>query len=240
MKIGLLNACTPAEELEFKTLELDNFRDFVNLVPNKIEMHDYRITEDDFPNSPAECDGYIITGSPAGAYDTHPWIPKLSQFIRDTHAAGIKMVGICFGHQILAHALGGEAKKSEKGWGMGLREFNLETEERPEWLTLPADNGECNLYFCHQDQVVTLPKNAKRLAGSEFCPNAMFTLDDQILGMQGHPEFTNKTMDVTVDYFTGKLDDDFIEEVVSTTQTEVNPDDKVAAEWVVNFLGAGV
>ncbi|MFT5193236.1 MAG: GMP synthase-like glutamine amidotransferase [Cellvibrionaceae bacterium] len=236
MKIGLLNACTPAEEIEFQTLEYDNFRNFVDLAPNQIELHDYRITEDDFPADPAECDGYIITGSPVGAYDTLPWIPKLMQFIRNTHAAGIKMVGICFGHQILAHALGGEAKKSEKGWGMGLREFTLETDDRPDWLTLPADSGECNLYFCHQDQVVQLPKNAKRLAGSEFCPNAMFTLDDQILGMQGHPEFTKQTMDVTVDYFTGKVDDDFIQDVAASYQSDTNPDDTVAAQWIVSFL----
>ena len=236
MKIGLLNACTPEEEIEFQTLEYDNFRDFIDLVPNEIELHNYRITEDDFPLTPAECDGYIITGSPSGAYDTLPWIPKLIDFIRDTHAAGIKIVGMCFGHQVLAHALGGEAKKSEKGWGMGLRQFQIETENRPDWLTLPADSGACNLYFCHQDQVVSLPQNATWLAGSEFCPNAMFAIDDQVLGMQGHPEFTKQTMDVTVDFFNDKLDQGFMQEVTESYQNGAKPDAVVAAEWVVNFL----
>lgn len=236
MKIGLLNACTPEEEIEFQTLEYDNFRGFIDLVPNEIELHDYRITEGDFPVNPAECDGYIITGSPAGAYDTLPWIPKLIDFIRETYGAGIKIVGMCFGHQVLAHALGGEAQKSEKGWGMGLRQFQIQTENRPSWLTLPADSGVCNLYFCHQDQVVSLPQNATRLAGSEFCPNAMFAIGDQVLGMQGHPEFTRKTMDVTVDYFNGKLDDGFMKEVTETYQNGTGPDAVVAAQWVVSFL----
>ena len=236
MKIGLLNACTPAEEIEFNASEYDNFRDFLDLVPNKIELIHYRITEMEFPADPAECDGYLITGSPRGVYDTNRWIAELGDFIRATHAAGVKLVGICFGHQILAHALGGHAEKSDKGWGMGLRPFELNADKAPEWLTLPADSGECNLYFCHQDQVIKLPNNATRLAGSEFCPNAMFTIEDKVLGMQGHPEFSQKTMTDTVDYFNDKLDSEFLSEVSATIGNGKSPDDVHAARWVVSFL----
>lgn len=236
MKIGLLNACTPAEEVEFNASEYDNFRNFLDLVPNEIDLAHYRITEMEFPAEPTECDGYLITGSPKGVYDSNPWIAELGDFIRASHTAGIKLVGICFGHQILAHALGGHAEKSDKGWGMGLRDFEIQANETPEWLTLPADNGECNLYFCHQDQVTKLPKNATRLAGSEFCPNAMFSIGDQVLGMQGHPEFTQKTMVDTVDFFNGKLESDFLEEVSGTVGNGKSADDVHAARWVVEFL----
>ena len=236
MKIGLLNACTPAEEIEFKADEYVNFRNFLDLDPNDIELINYRITEMDFPADPNECAGYIITGSPRGVYDPQPWIAELGDFIRTAHAADIKLVGICFGHQILAHSLGGHAEKSDKGWGMGLRPFNLDQDQSPEWLTEVANGSECNLYFCHQDQVVTLPKNATRLAGSEFCPNAMFEIEDRVLAMQGHPEFTDKTMVDTIDYFTGKLDDSFVNSVADTLKTDNTPDSPAAAQWIVSFL----
>ena len=236
MKIGLLNACTPEEEVEFNASEYDNFRDFLDLVSNEIELVHYRITEGEFPADPRDCDGYLITGSPRGVYDSNPWIAELGDFVRATHAADVKLAGICFGHQILAHALGGHAEKSEKGWGMGLRDFELKSGDTPDWLTLPADNGECNLYFCHQDQVMTLPNNATLLAGSEFCPNAMFTIEDKVFGMQGHPEFTQKTMVDTVEYFNGKLEDAFLQEVSSTVGNGKSPDDVHAARWVVSFF----
>lgn len=236
MKIGLLNACTPAEEIEFKADEYVNFRNFLDLAPNQIELINYRITEMDFPAEPTECAGYIITGSPRGVYDPQPWIATLGDFIRTAHAAEVKLVGICFGHQILAHSLGGHAEKSDKGWGMGLHAFDLEREKRPEWLTPPADSDGCSLYFCHQDQVITLPKSATRLAGNEFCPNAMFEIKDRVLAMQGHPEFTDKTMVDTIGYFRGKLDDSFVDGVASTLETDSSPDSPAAAEWIVAFL----
>lgn len=237
-KIGLLNACTPHEEAEFDNYELEAFADLINQVPNQIDLAEYRITEGQFPQSAAECDGYIITGSPAGAYDDLPWIHQLGDFIRQAHTAGIRLVGICFGHQILAHSLGGRAEKSDKGWGMGLRQFTLEMEQKPDWMSLPAEDGACNLYFCHQDQVIQLPNNATWLAGNEFCPNMMFAIEDKVLGMQGHPEFTPRVMDAAIGYFEDKLDGEFIQEVATTTHTDTKADGRYAAEWIVAFLEA--
>lgn len=123
MKLGILNACTPDEEASFGVQEIEAFADLFAHAGTAVELIEYRITEGDFPASPAACDAYLITGSPKGVYDDEPWIAQLSAFIRDTHAAQQKMVGICFGHQILAHSLGGHAEKSPKGWGMGLKQI---------------------------------------------------------------------------------------------------------------------
>ncbi|MEM9777906.1 MAG: hypothetical protein AAF902_25235, partial [Chloroflexota bacterium] len=118
-------------------------------------------------------------------------------------------------------------------------QFELQTNNRPDWMSLPADDGSCNLYFCHQDQVVQLPNDATWLAGNEFCPNMMFSIEDKVLGMQGHPEFTPRVMDTAIDYFEDKLDGEFIREAAATTKTETKPDDQYAAEWIVKFLEAG-
>ncbi|MFQ5419816.1 MAG: GMP synthase, partial [Anaerolineae bacterium] len=154
----------------------------------------YEITRGEMPRDLDECDAYLITGSLQGVYDSDPWIADLSRFIRAAYQAGKKLVGICFGHQIIAHALGGRAEKSAKGWGLGQRQFALTAVKA--WMT--PGMSSCGLYFAHQDQVVKLPPGAERLGGDEFCPNTMFTIGDQVLGIQGHPEFTSDFMTAVI------------------------------------------
>ena len=233
MKLGILNACTPQEEVDFDEVEFQNFEQFLDLADHELELAEYRITEGEFPEVGA-CDAYLITGSPKGAYDSDPWIAELSAFIRKTHAAQKKLVGICFGHQILAHSLGGRAEKSPKGWGMGVRPILVD--KTPTWMTPSIDTG--SFYFCHQDQVTKLPDGASLLAGSDFCPNGMFVMGDQVLGMQLHPEFTDSTMTKTIDYFRDKLDADFIAQTDATLDRS-KPENEIIANWIVNFLNDG-
>ena len=67
----------------------------------------------------------LITGSSAGVYDGLDWIAPLEQFVRDAHGRKVPMVGVCFGHQLIAQALGGVARKSEKGWGLGRHVYDV-------------------------------------------------------------------------------------------------------------------
>ena len=133
-----------------------------------------------------DCDAYLITGSKAGVYDPLPWISELSSWIQQAFERKEKIAGICFGHQILAHSLGGFAGKSEKGWGIGVH--TTEVIHHPAWLN--DDASHIRLIYSHQDQVERLPTNAKKLFQSEFCDNAAFFIDQRILAFQGHPEFT--------------------------------------------------
>lgn len=133
-----------------------------------------------------ECDAYLITGSKAGVYDELLWIAPLQEWIRANFERKEKLLGICFGHQLLAHSLGGFAAKSEKGWGVGLHSTQIES--MPSWLD--SNQQELTLIYSHQDQVEQLPPQAKRLSGSEFCENAAFYIDQQVLAFQGHPEFS--------------------------------------------------
>ncbi len=230
MKIGILNACSPQDEADFDTYEFESFVRLFSQSDQPFEFREYRITEGEFPNS-AECDAYLITGSPKGIYDSDAWIGRLGQFIRETYAAKRKLVGICFGHQMLAHHLGGEAKKSDKGWGIGLHPLPI-LKDYP-WMDPPLQNGA--FYYCHQDQVTLLPDGAELLAGSQFCPNGMFLLDNQVLGLQAHPEFTEPVMQRAITW---------VEESEPMAKTNLDSscsasdsaDGAVMAKWIGNFL----
>ncbi len=136
----------------------------------------YAVVDGAFPDGPEAADGWLITGSRHGAYEDHPWIPRLEAFIREARAAGVPIVGICFGHQIIAQALGGKVEKFPGGWSVGPTEYD--------W------GGETiRLNAWHQDQVTALPEGATVVASSPFCANAALVYGDSILTVQAHPEF---------------------------------------------------
>jgi GMP synthase-like glutamine amidotransferase len=135
---------------------------------------------------PAACEAVLITGSPAGVYDPLPWMDPLRAFVRGVHAARTPLVGVCFGHQIIADALGGDVRKSEKGWGIGRHGYDI-VEKRP-WMRGAGDRF--SLAASHQDQVITPPKGAVTLARSAHTDHAMLVYDDApVMSLQGHPEF---------------------------------------------------
>ena len=142
----------------------------------------YPVLEGLLPADAAQHDGWLITGSPHGVYDGLPWIAPAEDFLRRAIAARRPVVGICFGHQLLAQALGGTVVKSPKGWGLGLHEYNWQPDsDRSGSFVLPAS---------HQDQVVTLPSTAKVLAASPHCAYAALAYGADALTFQAHPEFT--------------------------------------------------
>jgi GMP synthase-like glutamine amidotransferase len=127
---------------------------------------------------------YLITGSPAGVYDPLPWIDPLQQFIRS--ARDSKMVGICFGHQVMAEALGGHVEKSDKGWGAGLHRYSIVRSEP--WIDSAATIA---APASHQDQVVVQPPNTDVVAASDFTPLAALAWTDRpAISFQFHPEFS--------------------------------------------------
>lgn len=143
---------------------------------NGFTFRTYRVVEGEFPAAVTECDGWLITGSRHGVYEDHPWIAPLEQFIRDAFAAHVPIVGICFGHQIIAQAMGGKVERSAKGWSVGATDYDFGGQT----LTLNA---------WHRDQVTEVPKGAKVVAGNAFCENAALLYDDRAFSVQAHPEF---------------------------------------------------
>ena len=135
---------------------------------------------------PSRLEAIVITGSPAGVYEDHAWLPPLRDFIRGAYAAKTPMLGICFGHQIMADALGGDVQKSPKGWGLGRHTYRVLG--RPDFMADAPDT--VSVACSHQDQVLVPPADAEVILASDFTPNAgLFYKSGKALSFQPHPEF---------------------------------------------------
>lgn len=235
MKVAILNAIDPAKsQVNWGGSPIDAYIRFLNTAPNKFEISGYTVALGEFPADANLYDGYVITGSPSGAYETDQWILDLMAFIRQAYELGKKLVGICFGHQVIAQALGGHVEKSAKGWGLGLKPFDVGS-NKP-WMTEPRP--QCSLYFVHQDQVIDLPLQAEHLAGNDFCPNVMYAIGDQVLGVQGHPEFTPEIMTGIFAIRGEKFKGSELYETAASSIVNGRPDNQLFARWIVNFLQA--
>jgi GMP synthase-like glutamine amidotransferase len=182
MKIGILETGRPPRPLQ------DEFGDypamFMELLGAEFGAETFDVAAGELPGDPDEYEAYLITGSPAGVYEPLRWIDPLCSFIRE--AKDSKLVGVCFGHQVMAEALGGQVIKSPKGWGTGLHRYSV-THREP-WMD---DAAQIAIPASHQDQVVEQPPNTDVIARSEFTPFAGLAWTDRPgISFQFHPEFT--------------------------------------------------
>ena len=150
-----------------------------------LDFTTFAVCDGEMPPGLEAAEGWLITGSRHGAYEDHAWIPPLEDFIRQVHAAGQPMVGICFGHQVIAQALGGRVEKFDGGWSVGRTDYVFDDTAGGGFA------GEVlSLNAWHQDQVTRAPDGARLLASSNICRNAALAYGDSILTIQPHPEFT--------------------------------------------------
>ncbi len=198
MKIGILQTGLAPTELVSETGEYPDM--FAKLLADEgFEFDTYSVVRNQFPSSADAADGWLITGSKHGVYEDHDWIPPLEDLIRDAYARGIPMVGVCFGHQIIAQALGGKVEKFAGGWAVGPTEYDM-----PE--------GKMRIHAWHQDQVVQTPPEAKVVGRNDFCENAALLYGHKAYTVQPHPEFG--------DTFVGGLIDTRGRGVVPDTQLD--------------------
>ena len=181
MKIGILQTGHSPDNM--KEAMGDYGQMFEKLLDNRgFTFQIWSVVDNEFPASAMDADGWLITGSKFGAYEDHDWIAPLEELIRAIRETGKPLVGICFGHQIIAQALGGTVEKFAGGWAVGRTEYTIEGKK----LALNA---------WHQDQVTALPADAKVVGSSEFCANAALLYDDNIWTIQPHPEFGHDFID---------------------------------------------
>lgn len=231
MKIGILktDAVRPEWVPEFGEYP-DMFTALLGREDPELEFAVYDVEEGEYPRDIDEVDAYLITGSKSSVYEDKPWIARLMDFIRELEARGKKIVGICFGHQIVAQALGGKTEKSSKGWGVGRHTHTFT--ELPDW----HDGGKADfdILVSHQDQVVHNARGARVLAGSDFCENAVVQVGDKILTFQGHPEFVPGYSREIMEFRREAIGEETYSRGVASLAGEA--EGGRIARWILNFL----
>lgn len=192
------------------------------LAGHGLDFRTWSVVDMEFPDSVDDADGWLITGSRHGAYEDLPFIAPLEEFIRKAYDASVPMVGICFGHQIIAQALGGKVEKFDGGWGVGRTEYDFDGET----LALNA---------WHQDQVVTPPAEADVIASSDFCRYAGFRYKGRAMSVQPHPEFDQAAVDLLLNVRApGVVPDDRLR--MAKGQSGKPVDNAAMAEQIVAFF----
>lgn len=226
--LGILKAGSPPPALLAYGSYPDMFRKLLG--KDRYDYVEFDAERGELPSHARRCPAYLITGSASDAYGTSPWISDLKRFL--TEAKGkAALVGICFGHQVMAEAFGGKVARSPKGWGMGNHSYDI-VRSQP-WsghqtkITLPAS---------HRDQVVELPPAAEVVARNAFSPFGFLAYKDQpAISLQLHPEFEADFVAALVENRRGHgVRDEDITHAISSLQHPTDSD--LVAGWINRFI----
>ncbi len=235
IKIGILAAgITPDELIAEYGSYADMVMNLLNTADSTFEYAVFDVRDDIFPNSINQCDAWLITGSKFNVYQNLPWMQQLKELIVDIYAAKLPLIGICFGHQIIAEAMGGKVEAYAGGWGVGLHQYQLQGKH-----AFFADSKATALNLCamHQDQVTVKPPIADVFASSDFCVNAGLIYGKQALTFQAHPEFASDYEQALITLRKGEvIPENIAEQGLQTLQVKPNVDNLQVADWIAGFL----
>jgi GMP synthase-like glutamine amidotransferase len=226
MEVAILSTGGPPPELA-------RFGDygamFARLLGPGFEPRIYAAAAGELPPAPEAHPAFLITGSAAGVYEPLPWIAPLLGFLREAKGR-TKLVGICFGHQAMAEALGGRVEKSERGWGIGLQDYDLW--ERASWMG-ETSPGRIAVPVSHQDQIVVPPPGVRVLGGNAFTPFGLLEYEcGDAVSMQFHPEFEPRYAQALIEHRRARVPDPD-----SAIASLDRPNDQaLVAQWIRRFL----
>ncbi len=230
MRIGIIETGRPAGEIGLKHGHYPTmFERLLKPHMPEIDCPSWAALDGQTLPTPDACDGFLITGSAFGAYEDHQWIRDTETFVRACQAAGTPLVGICFGHQVIAQALGGQVGKSDKGWGVGIHHYTVAGDAA--WMTGPKRFG---AIVSHQDQVLEAPPGAEIIAQSDFCPVAGYRIGDTVFTLQCHPEMSTGFAADLYEFRRERIGSEMIDGALKTLNTE--PDASLIAKWLVDFF----
>jgi GMP synthase-like glutamine amidotransferase len=229
LKIGVLETGAPPRDLQPRFGRYPAMVERL-LADGRHQWTSFNVRADEMPARPEVCEAYVITGSAAGVYDKDPWIARTKAFLQDARGKAA-LLGICFGHQLMAEAFGGRVERSAKGWGIGLHTY-LVRDRRP-WMDAATS---ITAAASHQDQVVEAPPGARVVAASDFTPFGMLAYDDQpALSVQLHPEFDPAYAAALIEARRGSVYPDDI--VAPALASLLGPNDRQRlGGWLLAFL----
>jgi GMP synthase-like glutamine amidotransferase len=205
---------------------------FTALLGPDVELVRYDLDQDRFPDSGRECDGWLLSPSRCSVYDAHAWIASAEDLLRELLATERPYVGICFGHQLVAQALGAPVARAADGWQVGVQDYEIVT--RHPWMQPETDS--VALIASHEDQVLAVPDGAELLARADGCPIAGLTIGERAWTIQPHPEFVPELAD---DLLERRVELVGAAKVRDARATLARPLDRlVVAQWICAFFGA--
>lgn len=232
MKLGILKAGDPPRALDGYGSYPAMFRTLLG--EDRYDYREFDAASGELPSSVTACPAYLITGSASDAFGDAGWIVELKQFLNEAKGKAA-LIGICFGHQVMAEAFGGKVARSAAGWGLGNHTYDV---VRPQSWT--GEDRAITLPASHQDQVVDLPPASTVVACSAFSPFGCIAYNDQpAFSLQLHPEFEPEFATALVELRRGRgPDDDAITRAIDSLR---QPNDRaLAAGWIHRFIAANV
>ena len=225
MTLAILETGTPPGPLEGQFGRYPEM--FARLLGDGMAYESYDVPAGVLPGDPGDHEAYLITGAAAGVYEPLPWIEPLMAFLRSAKGRA-KLVGICFGHQVMAETFGGHVEKVDKGWGVGLHTYPIV--QREAWMDeAPA----VSIPASHQDQVVLQPPGTDVIASSVFTPYAGLAWRDQpAISFQFHPEFSPDYAKALIELRRDRLPDP---DAAIVSLDRPNDNERVGG-WIRRFL----
>jgi len=223
MKIGILQTGHSPDQIRPEMGDYPGMFETL-LAGHGFDYEAWPVVDNIFPDGPEAADGWLITGSRHSVYEELKWLPPLEALVREIVASGRPLIGVCFGHQLIAKALGGTVEKYRGGWAVGRQVYDFGDEK----LALNA---------WHQDQVTTPPEGAQVIAANPFCANAGMVIGGNVFTVQPHPEFNAAFLDALMSYRSGAVPPDLLDRARATLADPT--DDIKMADRMAAFFRKG-
>ena len=231
MKVAILQCDNVLDKFQHR---FGNYPQMVEQMFSEIDIplsfDNYDCQQGKLPTNIDEYDFYITTGSKASVSDDLEWVQQLVSFIQLLDREKKKLIGICFGHQLIAVARNGKVEKSDKGWGIGIARNRVIS--HPEWMK--EETPEINILVSHRDQITELPDDTFIIAESDFCPFFIVQWGDHFLSIQGHPEWSTNYSKALINDRRSIIGKDLVE--AGLQSLHIARGNKEFVRWIISFV----